>query len=90
MDDQAETFLMRLSRASGIDALAGMESRIWRFDQRFDRPLLRVRRQELQDYLTEMGVNWIDDPSNDDDRFDQDNELSDGGKGGRNITRCFI
>ena len=71
MDDQAETFLMRLSRASGIDALAGMESRIWRFDQRFDRPLLRVRRRELQDYLTEMGVNWIDDPSNDDDRFDR-------------------
>lgn len=71
MDDQAETFLMRLSRASGIDALSGMESRIWRNDQRFDRPLLGVRRQELKDYLTKRGVVWIDDPSNEDDRFDR-------------------
>ena len=71
MDDQAETFLMRLSRASGIDALSGMESRIWRNDQRFDRPLLGVRRQELKDYLTKRGVAWIDDPSNEDDRFDR-------------------
>lgn len=71
MDDQAETFLMRLSRASGIDALSGMDARIWRQDQRFDRPLLGVRRQELRDYLTAKGIDWIEDPSNEDDRFDR-------------------
>ena len=71
MDDQAETFLMRLARSSGIDGLSGMDGRIWRNDQRFDRPLLSVRRAELQDYLTQRGVDWVDDPSNEDERFDR-------------------
>ena len=71
LDDQAETFLMRLSRASGVDALAGMESCIWRHNQRFDRPLLSVRRAELQNYLSAKGIDWIDDPSNEDERFDR-------------------
>ena len=69
IDDQAETFLMRLARASGVDALGGMDQRIWRNDQRFDRPLLDARRTDLQAYLEEKGVDWIEDPSNDDDRF---------------------
>ncbi|MDD9922268.1 MAG: tRNA lysidine(34) synthetase TilS [Boseongicola sp.] len=96
MDDQAETFLMRLSRASGVDALAGMESRIWRHDQRFDRPLLRVRREHLQDYLGSLGVQWIDDPSNDDDRFDRIKarkavaQLEDLGITPENITHSMI
>jgi len=71
MDDQAETFLMRLSRASGVDGLSGMAARIWRHDQRFDRPLLKVRRADLRAYLTDKGVGWIDDPSNEDARFDR-------------------
>lgn len=71
MDDQAETFLMRLSRSSGIDGLSGMDRRIWRYGQRFDRPLLSVRRVELREYLSELGVDWTDDPSNEDARFDR-------------------
>lgn len=71
MDDQAETFLMRLSRASGIEGLIGMDRRIWRQDQRFDRPLLTLRRGDLQGYLTGKGIAWADDPSNDDLRFDR-------------------
>ncbi|NNE78838.1 MAG: tRNA lysidine(34) synthetase TilS [Silicimonas sp.] len=71
MDDQAETFLMRLSRASGIDALAGMDGRIWRQNQRFDRPLLHIRRNDLRAYLSQRGVFWIDDPSNEDEKFDR-------------------
>ncbi len=68
-DDQAETFLMGLSRAAGLDGLTGMR-RAW--DEggvTFRRPLLGVTRAALRAYLTRQGIAWIDDPSNDNDRF---------------------
>jgi tRNA(Ile)-lysidine synthase len=68
-DDQAETFLMGLSRRAGLDGLSGMRPR-WQVEgMSFCRPLLRVQRHGLQDYLRRRGVVWIDDPSNDNDRF---------------------
>lgn len=68
-DDQAETFLMGLSRAAGLDGLTGMR-RHWR-DQgvQFQRPLLGLKRDDLRLYLTRKGVQWIEDPSNENDRF---------------------
>ena len=71
LDDQVETFLMRLARSSGVDGLSGMEHRIYRHDVRFERPLLTERRADLRAYLTRIGVEWIDDPSNEDERFDR-------------------
>ncbi len=71
LEDQAETVLMRLSRGSGVDGLAGMapvseiDGMIWL------RPLLWLTRQSLRDYLTEKDVTWAEDPSNADDRFDR-------------------
>ena len=35
------------------------------------RPLLGVSRASLRDYLTLEGIPWVEDPSNDDDRFDR-------------------
>jgi tRNA(Ile)-lysidine synthase len=69
-DDQAETFLMRLARGSGVDGLSGMkqisgENPVW------VRPLLGVTRGDLRDYLRTSGQSWVDDPSNDDDRFER-------------------
>ncbi|MFT3987720.1 tRNA lysidine(34) synthetase TilS [Aestuariivirga sp.] len=71
MDDQAETVLMRMARTSSIDSLAGIlrESQ-WK-GLRVFRPLLGERRQALRDYLTALGQPWIDDPSNDDERFER-------------------
>ena len=70
-DDLAETFLMRLARGSGVDGLAAMRAG-WRDrGQRWARPLLGARRQALRDWLTARGVRWVDDPSNDDPRFDR-------------------
>jgi tRNA(Ile)-lysidine synthase len=68
-DDQAETFLMGLSRAAGLDGLTGMrrawlEEGVW-----FRRPLLAVPRAALRAYLTGCGVAWIEDPSNENPRF---------------------
>ena len=71
LDDQAETFLMRLARSAGVDGLSGMSQVIWRNDVRFDRPLLWERRDALKEYLSAKDVKWIDDPSNDDSQFER-------------------
>lgn len=71
MDDQAETTLMRLGRSAGVDGLAAMAGRFERDGQVFARPLLGQRRAALRDVLRARGVAWIDDPSNEDARFDR-------------------
>ena len=69
LDDQAETFLARLARGSGVDGLAAMRDDWHRQGMRWLRPLLTVRRGDLRDFLTGRGVGWVEDPSNDDPRF---------------------
>lgn len=71
-DDVVETFLMRLSRGSGLGGLAGMRPcRCLPQGTLLVRPLLGVRRAELRHTLKAMGQPWIEDPSNRDDRFDR-------------------
>ena len=67
-DDQAETFLMGLSRGAGLDGLSGMRAQ-WQQGTTFLRPLLTASRADLRACLTRHGVAWIDDPSNDNPRF---------------------
>ncbi|XDA97471.1 tRNA lysidine(34) synthetase TilS [Sulfitobacter sp. LCG007] len=71
LDDQAETVLMRLARGSGVDGLSAMAPRSTRDGMLWLRPMLTLRRQELRDHLTARGLRWVDDPSNDDRRFDR-------------------
>ena len=68
-DDQAETLLMGLARASGIAGLSGMRPEFEQEGVRFLRPLLAAGREELRDWLRGQGVAWVDDPSNDDPRY---------------------
>lgn len=70
-DDLAETFLMRLARGSGVDGLSAMREQWQDRGQRWCRPLLAVRRQALRDWLTARRIDWIDDPSNENERFDR-------------------
>lgn len=63
-DDQAETVLMRLIRGSGIDGLAGIPEDVTIGPVHISRPLLKVRRDDLRDYLTEKGIPWREDASN--------------------------
>jgi tRNA(Ile)-lysidine synthase len=73
-DDQAETFLMRLARGSGLDGLTGMsEQRLLRpgASCRLLRPLLRVSSARLKATLKARAHSWIEDPSNDCDRFER-------------------
>jgi len=70
-DDQAETFLLRALRGSGVDGLAAM--RPWRAYGRgwLWRPLLETSRDALHDYASKHGLSWIEDPSNDDASLDR-------------------
>ncbi len=62
MDDMAETFLMKLRRAS----LCGMRERSEVGGIRFVRPLLGCRDSELREYLVRYGEEWREDASNGD------------------------
>lgn len=68
-DDQAETFLMTLARRSGIDGLAGLRPDWVDGGIHWHRPLLGQGREALRDHLRGAGVAWVDDPSNENDRF---------------------
>ncbi|MGF1659921.1 MAG: tRNA lysidine(34) synthetase TilS [Rubrimonas sp.] len=70
-DDQAETLLLRLARGSGVDGLAAMAERSERAGVLWLRPLLETSRAELRDWLRARGLSWVEDPSNDDPRFDR-------------------
>ena len=60
MDDVAETFLMKLRRAS----LAGIREKSTVGEIRFVRPLLGCRDEELKAYLKKFGEGWCEDNSN--------------------------
>jgi tRNA(Ile)-lysidine synthase len=60
LDDQAETFLLRLLRGAGPRGLAGIYPRFGRIV----RPLLEVSRADLRRYLAERGVSFREDETN--------------------------
>jgi len=66
MDDVAETFLMRIRRASGPSGLAGIKPTSQVCGIRFVRPLLGCRDAELKAYLRKYGEEWREDATNDD------------------------
>lgn len=66
MDDQAETFLMRMMRGSGPTGLAGIP--LFR-GERLVRPLLQVTRSEVETYLESLSLDFRKDISNQDRRY---------------------
>lgn len=71
VDDQAETVLMGLARASGVDGLAAMPERRDMDGVALLRPLLKHSREDLRRYLQGQGRSWIEDPSNHNDKFER-------------------
>lgn len=70
-DDQIETVAMRSAAASGPAGLAGMAASRELSGIRLLRPLLCVRRDRLRATLDAHGIGWIEDPSNDNRRFER-------------------
>jgi tRNA(Ile)-lysidine synthase len=74
LEDQAETFLLRLARGSGVDGLSAMsvvsEYPLPGFaGLRLARPLLGVLRARLRAVLTGRRMSWQEDAMNADPRF---------------------
>jgi tRNA(Ile)-lysidine synthase len=65
LDDQAETFLLRLLRGSGPRGLAGILPRAGRIV----RPLIEIRREELRQYAAFHQLAFRTDPTNADVRI---------------------
>jgi len=71
VEDQAETFLLRLARGSGVYGLGAIPVE-GRFEgMRVVRPLLGVARDRLSELAAAAGIPTVNDPSNDDPRFDR-------------------
>lgn len=70
LDDQAETVLLRMVRGAGTRGLAGIypQLKIQRAEgvrkRAIIRPLLSVRRKDLETYLNALGQPWREDSSN--------------------------
>jgi tRNA(Ile)-lysidine synthase len=70
-DDQLETVLLQLFRGSGLPGIAAMPAlapfaRGW-----LARPLLSRSRAELEAWVREQGLTWVDDDTNSDESLDR-------------------
>ena len=76
-DDRLETFLIRMRQGSGWHGLAGLMpdsySPAWPEGRgvMLVRPLMAFGRNELREELRARGIGWIEDPSNQSDRFER-------------------
>lgn len=69
--DQAETVLLRLLSGSGVTGLAAMRQDEQRADVRLWRPLLACSRAQVTSLADMLCPDYIDDPANQDPRFDR-------------------
>lgn len=71
LDDQAETFLLQLLRGAGPRGLSAMPAMRPLGDGQLLRPLLFVPRVVLREYAEAEGLQWSEDPSNQDSGLDR-------------------
>ncbi|MES2902376.1 MAG: tRNA lysidine(34) synthetase TilS [Pseudomonadota bacterium] len=75
LDDQAETVLLQLLRGSGTAGLSGMDSAnsapelLANSDLVMARPLLPVSREQLEAYVAEHAIAYVEDESNTHPRY---------------------
>jgi tRNA(Ile)-lysidine synthase len=65
LDDTLETFIINLSRGTGLDGLIGIPSQ----NDKIVRPFLPFSREEIQKYATENALQWREDSSNASDKY---------------------
>ncbi len=67
LDDQAETVLLKLARGAGTRGLAGIYPKLAvgrQSDTLIIRPLVAIRRKQLESHLNALGQDWREDKSN--------------------------
>jgi tRNA(Ile)-lysidine synthase len=69
--DQAETIAMRHSRGAGLLGRAGMSARRFLRHGRLLRPVLDVAKTDLIATLDDLGQEWVEDPSNRNEKFER-------------------
>ncbi len=67
LDDRVETTLARLIHGAGTKGLAGLGP----VESNRVRPLIGVRRSETRAYCEDRGLSFVDDPANEDERFER-------------------
>ncbi len=65
LDDNLETFLINLSRGTGLDGLTGIPE----VNDKIFRPLLSFSREEIENYAKENNLKWHEDSSNESDKY---------------------
>ena len=70
LNEQLETYFIRKNMNSGDSGLACMSlKRTLNEDISIARPCLQFTKRELQEYLTNQGIRWMEDPMNYDENF---------------------
>lgn len=64
-DDNLETFLINLTRGTGLEGLTGIPVQ----NDRVIRPLLFLSRQEIENYAKANNIQWREDSSNASDKY---------------------
>ncbi len=64
-DDQAETVLMKAFRGAGYTGLKGIQPK----SEKVIHPLLPFSKDEIKQFLTEQGIEWREDKSNEENEF---------------------
>ncbi len=64
-DDNLETFLINLSRGTGLDGLTGIPQK----NGKIVRPLLKFSREEIEKYAVENQILWREDQSNSETKY---------------------
>lgn len=69
-DDVAETLMMRVRRG-GLRGHASIPAKTFVADICIHRPFIKLRRDVLRQALRDEGIRWVDDPTNDDMRYER-------------------
>ncbi|HCM1319748.1 TPA: tRNA lysidine(34) synthetase TilS [Vibrio parahaemolyticus] len=70
-DDQVETFLLALKRGSGPKGLSSMAESMPFAGGTLVRPLLNTKREQIEATAKNIGLEWVEDESNQDTRYDR-------------------
>lgn len=71
LNDQTETFFLALKRGAGLQGLGAMQKESQLFGMPILRPLLSFTRNELEDYIQQENLSWVEDESNQDNHYDR-------------------